>query len=148
MHGQLILVAGLPGCGKTSYLCTMCRDGWLAFDDFKALAYENCSRFGSSRKLSALLAAIRADLNCIVADIDFCDEASRRDAEFILRAEVPGVHPRWEFFANDPAACLDNVKRRKSEGLDHDVRCIERYASGYQIPDGATVHPVWRKQDE
>jgi broad-specificity NMP kinase len=30
MSADIILVAGLPGCGKTTYLCEkLRRDGWL-----------------------------------------------------------------------------------------------------------------------
>lgn len=60
----------------------------MVFDDFKALAYEDCSKFRNSRKLSALLAALRNGLSCVVADIDFCDDASpsgmRYLAEYFL----------------------------------------------------------------
>jgi hypothetical protein len=141
------LVAGLPGCGKTAYLCQRCRDGWLAFDDFKALAFEDCSQFRSSRKLRALLAALHDDLKCIVADIDFCDETSRRDAEAVLRIEIPNLKLRWEFFASDRAAYEANVRRRNSAGLQHDLCCLAKYSPAYHVPDGAVVHPVWREQE-
>jgi hypothetical protein len=97
MNKEVVLLAGLPGSGKTTYLCQMCRDGWLIFDDFKALAFEDCSKFRSSRKLKALLAAIQDGVRCAVADIDFCDTDARSEAESVLRAEIPGLDVRWEF---------------------------------------------------
>jgi hypothetical protein len=148
MFGHLILVAGLPGCGKTTYLCQKCREGWLAFDDFQAHAFEDCSQFRSSRKLRALLSALQDGLSCIVADIAFCDEAHRKDAESVLRAEMPGLAFTWEFFSNDRNACEANVKRRSSAGIQHDLCCLAKYSAAYHIPDGAVVRSVWRKQDD
>jgi predicted ATPase len=39
------MVAGLPGCGKTTYLDELRRAGWSVFDDFKAEAIGDSSRF-------------------------------------------------------------------------------------------------------
>lgn len=39
MVGEIILIAGLPGSGKTTHMDSMRRDGWTIFDDFKANAY-------------------------------------------------------------------------------------------------------------
>src|SRR5271167_3336935 len=50
MSEDVILLAGLPGCGKTTHLCQMCGDGWLVFDDFKAKAFCDSSAFRKSRK--------------------------------------------------------------------------------------------------
>jgi hypothetical protein len=147
MVGELVLVAGLPGSGKTTLLSQMEREGWLVFDDFKALAFEDCSQFRSSRKLRALLAALHDGLKCIMADIDFCEESSRRDAEAVLRIEIPNLKLRWEFFANDRVVCEANVRRRNSAGLQHDLCCLAKYSPAYDIPDGAVVHPVWREQE-
>ena len=147
MDGELVLVAGLPGCGKTTYLCQKCREGWLAFDDFKAQAFENCSQFQSSRKLHSLLVALQDGLRCIVADIAFCDDSCRIEAETVLRTEMPNLKLRWEFFANDRIACEANVRRRNSAGLQHDLECLAKYFPAYRIPDGALVHPVWQEQE-
>jgi broad-specificity NMP kinase len=35
MAGNIILIAGLPGSGKTTYMDGMRRDGWTIFYDFK-----------------------------------------------------------------------------------------------------------------
>ena len=95
MTKNVILLAGLPGCGKTTYLCRMCGDGWLIFDDFKANAYENSSAFRKSRKFPALIVALRHGLKCVVADIDFCKAASREEADKAIRYEMGDVALAW-----------------------------------------------------
>jgi hypothetical protein len=142
MQGQLVLVAGLPGCGKTTYLCQMCHDGWVVFDDFKALAFEDCSKFSSSRKLRSLLAALRDGLKCIVADIDFCDAHARADAESVLLLAIPELDLSWRFFANDRPACEANARSRSRQCLERELSLIAKYAPSYQIPRGAIVLPV------
>ena len=147
MNKEVVLLAGLPGCGKTTYLCQMCRDDRLVFDDFKALAFEDCSKFCSSRKFSALIAAIQDGLRCAVADIDFCDTDARNVAESILRAEIPGLAVRWEFFANDRSACEANIRTRNRSCLQRELDCLAKYSPSYNIPEGVVVLSVWQKYE-
>jgi hypothetical protein len=148
MNEQLILIAGLPGSGKTTYLCRMLRDGWLVFDDYKAEALEDCSKFGSSRKLLPLISALRASLRCAVADIDFCRTESRHEAEDALREQVPGVSLCWHFFENDPLACEANIRRRNRDCLQRELGFLQELSPGYLIPDGAVVFAVRRNTDQ
>ena len=130
---EVILLAGLPGCGKTTRLCQMCRDGWLVFDDFKADAFDDSSDFRKSRKFSALIVALRDGLRCVLADIDFCRMESRR-SERVLRSEAPGVKLSWYFFANNCVACERNVIRRNRESLQADLEELRKYSTFYFIP--------------
>ncbi len=142
MGEGVIVVAGLPGCGKTARLCQMCRDGWVAFDDFKANAYNDSPAFRDSRKFRALIAALRDDLRCVVADIDFCKTDSRAEAERVLRAEVPGLKLSWHFFADHYRACETNIKQRNRPSLQSDLEKLRDYAGLYRIPAGARVVPI------
>lgn len=144
MSKDVILLAGLPGSGKTTHLCQMRRDGWLVFDDYKAKALDDCSAFRKSRKFSALISALRDGLSCAVADIDFCRTESRQGAESVLLAEVPGVRVGWRFFENDPSACEANIRSRKSPRLQIDLEKLHEYYGFYCIPEGADVLPIGR----
>jgi len=75
----ILVIAGLPGCGKTTYLDQLLKESWRTFDDFKANAYQNSPQFQKSRKYAALQAAIRDNSRCAVADIDFCKPESRAE---------------------------------------------------------------------
>jgi hypothetical protein len=144
MSGDVILLAGLPGCGKTTHLCQMCWDGWLVFDDFKANAFDNCSEFRKSRKFRALISALRDGLRCAVADIDFCKPESRTEAEKVLLEDVADVKAGWRFFENDPSACEVNIRSRNRPSLLADLRELRKCSALYCIPEGADVLRIGR----
>jgi hypothetical protein len=144
MSEGVILLAGLPGCGKTTHLCQMCQDGWLVFDDFKASAFDDSSAFRKSRKCRTLISALRDSLRCAVADIDFCDTKSRAEAESVLMSEVPGVELGWRFFVNDCSTCEANIRNRNRASLGTDLKKLHKYSALYRIPQGAGVLPISR----
>ena len=53
MSVEIILIAGLPGSGKTTYMEARQREGWSIFDDFKANAFNDSSVFWHSRNYEA-----------------------------------------------------------------------------------------------
>ena len=142
MEEQLLLVTGLPGCGKTTYLESLEREGWMKFDDFKADAINNSPQFCHSRHYQALRLAIREGSKCVVADIDFCNPERRQQAEFILRQDLPTVRFTWHFFENSPERCEANIRQRKRPSLYEDLRKLRGYSRVYSIPLGSPMLPV------
>ena len=70
--GKVILIAGLPGAGKTTYGKRLANEiGARFFDDFKAKAFSNSPRFQHSRHYKELIQLLRKGKNCIATDIDF-----------------------------------------------------------------------------
>ena len=59
MVGEVILIAGLPGSGKTTYMEPLRQTGWIIFEDLKANAYRASSIFFNSRNHEALVKALR-----------------------------------------------------------------------------------------
>lgn len=142
----VILLAGLPGCGKTTLLCQMRRDGWLVFDDFKANAFDNSSEFRKSRKFRTLMAALSDGLRCVVADIDFCKTESRAEAQRVLMTDTPDVKIDWRFFANDLVACEANIRHRNRASIRQDLTKLHEYSAVYRIPQRAYVLPIGGNQ--
>jgi len=142
MNPSVLMVVGLPGCGKTTYLEELRRGGWSAFDDFKAGAVDDSSMFRKSRSFAALLSSLSGGGRCAVADIDFCRTEARTEAESVLRSMVSGLQMRWHFFENDERACKENIKRRNRNSREAELGKLHEYSRVYSIPRGAEVHPV------
>src|SRR5271166_5289503 len=110
MNPEVLILVGLPGCGKTTYLEELRREGWADFDDFKSGAVDNSPEFRKSFRFVALVASLHAGRRCVVADIDFCCSNSREEACNVLSYLLPTLKIRWCFFAPDTEACEKNVR--------------------------------------
>lgn len=137
---NVLLVAGFPRSGKTTYLRKLQENGWSVFDDFKAGA--NSLAFRKSAKFEKLPLTLRGGARCVVADIDFCLSVSRAEAKGVVLDEAPGVEIRWLFFENDEQACEENIRRRSRDSLETDLAKLREYSRLYEIPAGALVLPV------
>lgn len=142
MRAQILLVAGLPGSGKTTLLSGLEKEGWLVFDDFKDNVFLNSSDFRNAKRYLELLESVRVGRSCVVADIDFCNCASRAEAEAAILAEVPDVALSWPFFAPDVKACLVNIERRNRPSKASELDDLYRFASLYVVPPGAKIIAV------
>jgi RNase adaptor protein for sRNA GlmZ degradation len=145
MTPNILLVAGLPGSGKTTYLCELEGRGWLCFDDFKNAAINNSRQFRQSPHCATLLTRLREGVRCVVTDIDFCHTESRREATDVLRAEVSSVDIRWLYFSHNVEDCAANIIRRARRSLPEDLKELSRYSACYQIPYGAQERPCYRR---
>ena len=153
MESEVVLIAGLPGSGKTTYVSRMslgCWLGWLIFDDFKAQAFEDCSKFRSSTKFPELIRGLREGRKCAVADINFCKAESREEAESDITAAVPGVKLSWRCFKNEPSACEVNIRIRPGRTdlqRQQELKYLAEYSPIYEIPQRAVILPVWRGEE-
>jgi hypothetical protein len=145
MDGEIVLIAGLPGSGKTCYLSEMEEVGWLVFDDYKregtSLEFRNSPRFQQLRE------ALNIGSRCIVADIHFCKTESREEAERELGTEIPGVRISWRFFENDLSSCELNIRRRGRCTMQSELGYLQEYSPVYRPPKGAIIMPVWKGAD-
>ena len=140
---KVILIAGLPGAGKTTYGKQLASElSAEFFDDFKLNAINDSSLFHCSRHYHRLTHLLKTGKPCVVTDIDFCNGQSREEAETRIRENVPDVDVQWRFFANDPEKCLENVRKRKRTSVLADETMIRKYSNSYRFPNGAMVIPV------
>lgn len=144
----VLFVVGLPGCGKTLYLDELQGQGFRKFDDFKANAVNNSSKFVDSQHYPTLMTALRVGTDCAVADIDFCSVTARAEAEQVIVTTVPQVSVQWRFFAKDVDRCRDNIVRRNRQSVHQDLKKLSEYAAKYAVPAGCDVLPVRGGQHE
>ena len=142
----LMLVAGLPGSGKSTWCRGVAaRTGAVLIDDFKSDAPDLV--FRNALKLPRLARAVAAGRSCIVADIDFTRTDARTDAVGWLASQFPHIEPLWVFFTNDPERCRANVLADTSRNTPARLREIESRAQIYKIPSNARVLPVWAPRE-
>lgn len=148
---KLIFITGLPGSGKTTYLETH-KDEFgdaLVCDDYYKSGPGRFVRFNGSVYYKDVRKALEAGRNVVIADIVFCEDALRKEAQdgiAALAAELGiDLDVDYRFFANDPEACVQNILRRnRSERVASELKFIEEHTSSYTIPENATVLPVYR----
>lgn len=138
-QSKVIVVAGLPGCGKSTYLKVLCRHGWRAFDDYKANAIGDSSEFRKSRWFNSLFEFLSKGDSCAIADIDFCRAEARKEVDDVIRDAFPNVKICWRFFEGDVRSCQENIKMRNRASVEDELRKLTEYASTYSVPDGADV---------
>jgi len=144
----ITFVVGLPGSGKSTWIERQAQGtDALVIHDFKAGSHNDDPAFQSSRHLPELKAAVESGRNSFIADIDFCRSASRMEADLFLTKAFPGVKVKWMFFEKNVAACQANVRRDIDRRVHARLAKIAEFEPQYQIPQGATVVPVWNPQE-
>lgn len=146
--GELVLIAGLPGSGKSRWMQTnMPATDFFVVDDFMAHAFGDIGRFTYSRWYFPLVFALRTGRNAAVSDIAFCDAERRREAERIMADAVKDLVYRWIFFEHAPEACRENIERDARENgraTEKRLEALEDWSGRYCIPPGVSVVPVFR----
>lgn len=128
---NVLMVVGLPGSGKTTYVKNLPDSGYAFFDD-PAVSEEN---MGKVKK------AVSEGLDVVITDVYCLSQNAREKAEKVLRyAGAKCV--TWLFFDNNPDACINNVRRR-NDGRSISEHTVRSMSAKYVIPHGAVVLPVF-----
>ncbi len=141
----LMLVAGLPGSGKTTWSrAVAARTGALLIDDFKSRATD--LELVNSPKLAHFSQAIGKGRPCIVVDVDFTRTEARSQLDDWLFSMFPRIgRPLWVFFENNPGQCRVNVLADKTRtNTKARLTELDERAPNYIIPPLARVVPVWK----
>jgi adenylate kinase family enzyme len=138
---RVILIAGLPGSGKTTYGSKLKVDVNAAgfVDDYHAKAIENSPKFEHGRQYAQLIGGLMKGETWIASDIAWCLPEKRREVEKALRAVVPGVIIEWHFMATDEEKCRKRVEKRRRATVDEELRKITELCRYYHIPPGSKV---------
>lgn len=150
MPGQVSIIVGLPGSGKTCEFNALKRTAsGLCEDDFLLEVLDNAGvlrevRFNDSIHYKKLVTDLKKGKHCVISDIIFCDTWIRHEVEVILTADVPDLSIEWIFFENAPRKCSANAKRRgREETLKRELKLIRYLSKKYVIPRGVKPLKVW-----
>lgn len=142
--GQITIITGLPGSGKTTTTNKFQHHGVKVFDDYlhKTIGNE-LGRPDLAKHRTTLIEALIAGQDCIVTDIQLCDAATLEKMVADIRIHVPEVIINKEYFCNDPEQCRQNVLSSYNPS-EHRLDMISRYSPGYLPPKSAK--DVYRPQ--
>jgi predicted kinase len=137
---RLIIVIGLTGSGKTTYLEKIKANGEIdyMFDDFHACAAGNSHKIEASKYFNKLSSCLSDRKNCAIADIEFCklDHLEYMITELVKLAN--NITIEYRYFENDPKTCIQNIKFRKRGDMTNQIDHVKRYTKFYNIPEGVT----------
>ena len=142
--GRLLMVTGLPGAGKSWLIDDRLRQTvtGLCVHDFHGNAIDHSPAVKKSRHYVALVEALKAGHDCVIADIEFC-RPSRRDVVVeTLRTELPLLNVEYHCLRNQPERCIRNVIARNRHGADEEWSKVERLSREYVLPVGAIEYDV------
>ena len=137
MSARLIIVVGLPGSGKTTYMQKLLKDGKITafYDDFQARAIEHDKNPYLSRHYAPLVADLRRGKSVAVSDIRYCDRSELNRLLATAISAVPDIEIDVRYFENNPKKCAINVRKRGRDNLvEHELGLITEYSENYRVP--------------
>jgi hypothetical protein len=93
----------------------------------------------------ALVEALKAGHDCVIADIEFCRPRRRDVVVKTLQAELVGLEIEYHCLRNQPELCIRNVVARQRRGADEERRKILELSREYVLPTGAFEYDVGRR---
>lgn len=144
MPGKVILLAGLPGSGKSTYASELTRSGEATFylNDYHWRSRDNQAKLRWGRAFRAMTEALRRGETWTSSDVQWCKPGQRESFEHDLKAEVPGVIVEWRFIVCDIEVCRDRIRSRGREGVrdvEKELLLLEELLAEYSIPEGARM---------
>ena len=149
---KIIVIIGLPGSGKTTYLKDHEKEfgDALICDDYYKSAPGRIVECRGSAYYPDLKKALENGRNVVIADIVFCEDEMRKEMQDGIAALLADLDidasVEYRFFENNPEACIANIlQRNRTERVGSELKFIVEHRDSYRIPDGATTLPVYRE---
>lgn len=141
----LTVIVGLPGSGKSTLMEEL-RDSHPGRpgDDFMigVQGPDEEKSISDSPRYHELIEDLRESKSCAISDIIFCRKAFRQAIARTVRETLPEISLRWIFFENDPAQCLENIRRRGKDA-SREEEYLNKLSPEYEVPPEVHCIPVY-----
>lgn len=145
MSGKAILIAGLPGSGKSTHAKKLLESDPEAVryvNDYHWKSVDNKPVLDHGRAFADMTNGLRRGETWISSDVEWCRSEQRHAIERDLENEVPDVVVEWHFISCAVDVCCERIQTRGRQGV-HDVekelQILKRLAPEYDIPPGGVV---------
>lgn len=133
MNQEIIIIIGLPGSGKSTYLIERYSNE-IVFDDYHK--YDKKS-FEESIYYSDFLKALRKNKKIILSDISYCKCEKLNYVENKIKKLNENIKINKIYFENNPELCKKNVLYRNRKSSNLEIELIDKLSQNYQIPKEA-----------
>jgi hypothetical protein len=140
------VIVGLAGSGKSTRADELVDQAKAAGKALVKIDEQLWSR-KYSEKRDLLVRELRADNDCVVAEIAFCCRYDREDFIGWIESAVPGVEIRWICIENNREKANRNCRNRPERAPEDHVRMNDAVSPRYDCPEGAKVVPMWPFDD-
>lgn len=145
---RLIILAGLHGSGKSTFIRKYYPTGFVVFDDLMKNSHGGQPEFRHSQHLNSLVCALEEGKNIVVADVRFCEPGFQQDFLDTL-APWSGKHQiLWRCFKTDKARCQVNLLYRARQNGHNNTTLEfannEHFCRVAAFPPEAEIVPVCR----
>ena len=136
-YGHLIIIVGLPGSGKSTYMELLRTDNpdFSFFDDYQGSAYGEDSDPRLSKHFGSLASDLKRGKTAVVSDIRYCEPGELNLFLSVVLNAAPNVTLAFRYFENAPEVCRENVTKRDREvRVEKELELIDRLSKSYAIP--------------
>lgn len=147
-YGHLIVVVGLPGSGKTTYMQSLqvSNPAYVLFDDYQGKAYNSDPDPRLSEHFGHLVSVLKQGQTAVVSDVRYCDSGERNAFLGAILNAAPNVALSFTYFQNNPDLCKANIQARGREDRVRDeLVLVDELTRLYAVPS-IEVLPVYTGQ--
>ncbi len=133
--GNLTIIIGLPGSGKTSYIATLAdKNPQLAiYDDYQGESYGPDADPRLSKHFGPLVSNLKQAKSAVVSDIRYCIPSELNAFLSVILGAAPNTRIQLKYFENNPEACKKNILARQREGrVEKELELLEKLSKGYE----------------